>query len=137
MTIVFTKDTIGIWFVSNDKQDVMAHLAQAEGEVPELTIRTRTYVDDKVWDSDDKKSWHTIRPSPGYKSENVLQEMLDKVEGVMKQLSKDFGRDYSCVLMGNGGIDEFFEEFTSMPGIHSKNLTKEEYEEKYGKDTEH
>ena len=137
MSIELSEATIGIWWVGNCQQDVLAHLSQSEGDTPTLVIRLRNCVDDKIWDSDDEKSWHTIKPGPNYNPDTVLQEMIDKTQGVIDELAGDFGCEPKMVMMGNGGLSDFIERFTALPCIHTKTMSKEEYESEYGKETKH
>lgn len=125
MSITLTERTVGIWYVSMDGQDWMAHVAE-EDETFELTYRHRYYVDDKNFDSEDKKNWYSGSISKPETTEDDIISVMDKMCKMMSD--RQDGVPYR-IIKGDKSLDEFVEEFTSMPFSHHKIISKEEAEE--------
>lgn len=121
MTIEITEDLVGIWFVGCDPMtDWTAGLTKTP-EGFQLTYRFRYYVDNKSFDSKDKKSWSAYVVHSEDK-----EKMLDTVRKLAVSLAAaDGGEIYEC-LMGDGGTEEFMEKLKAMSWTSVKTLTEEE-----------
>lgn len=122
MSIELNENTVGIWYVSMDGMDWMAHIAE-EDETFELTYRHRYYEDDKNFDSDDRKSWYSGSIK---KPETTKKEIIGTMDNMCKMMEKiQDGVPYRLLMEGKT-FDEFVEEFTNMPFSHAKTISKEE-----------
>lgn len=123
MTIELTERLLGIWFVECDeKTDWLGSLERDEEKGGVIfTYRFRYYVDDKSFDSKDRKNWTSfhIGGESGEKAVDVVRKLCVHLSTV------DDGKIYEC-LMGDGGMDEFMEKFEQMPFAKVKKLTREE-----------
>ncbi len=124
--IELTEHTIGIWFVTlGEKGDWLGSVWKTDKGY-EIAYRFRYYVDDKTFDSEDKKHW--------YKSE-ISKDSGDeaKVIQVMRDVSEVLwiaggGKRYE-VMMESGGIEEFMAEFQKLPFVTAKTMPLNEENE--------
>ncbi len=115
--ITLTERTLGIWFVTiGEEADWLGSVWKTD-EGYEIAYRFRFYVDDKTFDSEDKKNW--------YKSE-ISKDSADdaKMIKTMRDIAEILwvaggGKRYE-VMMESGGIDEFMEEFQKLPFVSAK-----------------
>ena len=109
MSIEITKETIGIWFVElGGSQDWLGAVWRTdEGTI--LRYRFRYYVDDKTFDSDDKKSWYEVGPM-----KKTEEEAIEMARYVVKMLAEKAGSK-SWETLNDGDYDLFVERFTELP----------------------
>lgn len=114
MTIEITERTIGIWFLLlEEKSDWMAALWHEDDGV-HLSYRFRYYRDDKLDEtSKDRKSWYSL--TTGETAQVSVRAIRDLIEGMQEELGA--GQSWE-ILMGERSVEEFTEEFISMPWAH-------------------
>ncbi len=127
MSIEMTDKTIGIWAVNLlNKSDFLGGV-WLDGDVYVMEYRFRYYVDDKTFDSKDKKNWyHAEVPIDGVTEEELISAMRMVVELMWK---KSGGQRYE-LLMGPGGIKEMMADLKKWPMISMLHLTPEQAEER-------
>lgn len=90
---------IAIWVVDwNNLGNVMIVVFR-DSPTEEWTclMRIRTYVDDKIFDSDDKKSWFRSR-FPADMEESALETLMDThVNKVAEAMGKEYGIPYDSL----------------------------------------
>lgn len=101
---------IAVWFVSFRQYDWMCTVKRSENGGYEGEHRFRYYVDDKVHDSDDEKTFHQ------FSMENKISEseVIDRVRNVAKSVIVVASEDALIndeVPIG-GGSEKFFEELS-------------------------
>ena len=120
MTMVIDETLIGIWFVdlSHEDQDWLGTLRYNDDGDYEMVYRHRYYVDDKNFDSEDKKSWYegTIE-----KERYTEEEIITETRGFVAKLSA-FADDAPTfeLIKGERSVEEFMVEFRALPFVHAK-----------------
>jgi len=110
------ENTLGIWYVSMDGCDWLAHLAR-HGERFEFVYRFRYYVDKEPFEGKDHRSWTRVEMKPHAPESHALGiarfafERLIAVTGAVRHWE---------LMRGGRSAEEFAEVLTSMPGIHAK-----------------
>jgi hypothetical protein len=119
MTIVVSENTVAMWSIQIDStMDWLAHLSRTEQpDKFHFIYRLRTYVDDKIFDSEDRKSWREgtlTGPEP---------EVLRKLRVIFEEL---LGHSTAMrgweLLRGQRSVEEFLDALTEMPNMTSKVL---------------
>jgi hypothetical protein len=109
--ILFDEKIVAVWFLALDnKRDWMAAVREIEPDAKyELVYRFRYYVDDKTFDSEDKKNWYKgeITGTRNY----VLLSMRSVAE-MLKAGTSD-GPLYEVV--NDKGLADFLRRFQDMP----------------------
>ncbi len=113
MTIELTENTLGIWAVSISDECDWLGAVWREGDDYVLEYRFRYYVDDKTFDSKDRKNWYRTVITGG--------QPEDKVVGVMREMarmlwSESGGKRYE-LMMDGGGIVRMMEDLAKWPMI--------------------
>ena len=137
MTIEFKKDRYftGIWFGNLfPDQDFMGAMYK-EGNDWVIKYRFRYIVDDKIFDSDDTKSWYTLIAKEN-QSENEIKEMFEFPFTMVREAAKKAGIDPDEVfkfypIYGDGytWLEEMTKEDNLPPFMHAKHMTQQEAEE--------
>lgn len=126
MTIEITKNTVGIWFCYLGNDSDWMGSASEEAGVFHLIYRFRYYKSDDAWDNKDKKNWYE-----GTHKGGTRDEVIDKMRTMLKLMElKSRSKGYE-LLMVDGNIDEFMGEFNKQPWVHTKTMSKEEYEKSH------
>lgn len=116
MSINITDQTIGLWVV--DMPDVKANwlcAVSVDGDDYHLIYRIRTLVDDKIFNSADKKAWFEARiPTSKVSREDVIANMRD----VAEQLWKEGGGDRYEILADERGAKGILIEMMKIPMMH-------------------
>lgn len=123
MTIELTEKLLGIWFVECDeKTDWLGSLERDDEKGGVIfTYRFRHYVDDKSFDSNDRKNWTSYHISG-----ESAEKAVDVVRNLCVHLSTvDEGKIWEC-MMGDDGMEGFMERFEQMPFASVKKYTREE-----------
>lgn len=128
--IEFTERTIGVWYCELDgSQDYLCSVWRTEEGGLVCKYRFRYYVDDKSFDSDDKKNWYEMELK---KSDFAAeQHLIANMRMVVDLLGKSSGGETYELMMDDGGIDAFIERFKDMPFASTKEISKDEYDKDY------
>lgn len=88
--IEITNDTIGLWRVQCEASIdwVGAATRQSDGSVV-IEYRFRYYVDDKSFDSVDKKNWWRVVKKPGASDDEVIEAVRSLVRHLQKAGARD------------------------------------------------
>ncbi len=119
--IVFDEKIVAVWFVTTitNKQDWMAAVRELEPDQKyELVYRFRYYVDDKQWDSEDKKNWYRgeLTGTRNYmllSLRSVVDHMLLGADGPVWELVND------------KGLADFMRRFQDLPFVFARMQGKE------------
>jgi hypothetical protein len=113
--------TVGVWVLqTTPTQDYMAMLREIVPEEKyELEYRFRYYTDEKIFDSDDKKSWWRGTVS------GTRNDVLLGVREVLKQMER-FAVGPTHELLNDGDLRAFAEKLGDLPGLHLRQLSGEE-----------
>lgn len=123
MTIEVTERTIGIWYLILDGggSDWMAGMWREDDGI-HLSYRFRYYRDDKFDEtSEDKKNWYSM--VTGETAQKSIMAVRDLIKAMQNEL--DAGRSWE-ILKGERSIEEFMEEFSSMPWTHITRIEPDE-----------
>lgn len=71
----------GMWYASHEKGDLMGAAWKEPGGNWILRFRFRTYKDDRVFDSEDTKSWYELRAKDG--EDKTMEEMQHKFTAIL------------------------------------------------------
>lgn len=113
--IEFTEDTIGIWFVGLEDSDWLASIFMKDGKAC-LVYRFRYHVDDKSFDSKDKKNWYTMEPTAG--RDGDLEKLLEVVRSIAGLMAAKSDTEVYEIMMENfDDIGAFLEEFRKAPFV--------------------
>ena len=121
MTIELNERTVGVWFIQlTPAQDWLASIFTTdEGELKAI-YRFRYYVDDKAFDSEDKKNWWEMT------STKTIAETVENFREIYDKLWQLSGGDHYEILMDENGMDDFTERFRKLPFVNSMEISKEE-----------
>ena len=131
MTIMVDENLIGLWFVTfkDNKRDWMGGLSRRADGGFTFLWRTRHRVDDKVWGSEDRKSWAEA------KTRASEQQALHSVRMVVASLmSEDGGEESYEVLVGDKTPEEVSAAIAALPMAHQREMSEAEYRAEYGAD---
>jgi len=114
-------EMICVWTIAGRNRDFQAYLCRrAEGKKLHLEYRFRYYVDDKVFDSKDRKSWYAFEAT-GTEDEAIekIDFMCENIvgEGFAKVDDAFLGAVVDKVVV-RGGIDKFEELMKGKPYMH-------------------
>lgn len=117
MSMTLDENTLGIWSVHLGAGNWLAQLAR-EGDKLVLTYRFRWYRDDRVYDSQDNKSW--------FRAETKSLDIGRGVEAARRLYGEILQANPTNkgweLLRGERSVDEFFDKLFTMPGMHHKVL---------------
>lgn len=117
MTIEFSDKTIGIWAVDLMNGSDFLGGVWRDGDNYVMEYRFRYYVDDKTFDSEDKKNWYSAEiPTDRASEDDVVGAMRE----VVKMMWKGSGGQRYELLMGSGGVDQMMAELKKWPMISMK-----------------
>jgi hypothetical protein len=113
--LTLDEKTVGLWFIElDDSSDFMAMLACTDNDHAwEFVYRFRYYLDDKAFDSADKKSWYRATIEAPDEKTVILRTRaaITAVAGLAQ------GRHYECLRGGKTPV-QFFAELRKLPFIH-------------------
>jgi hypothetical protein len=119
--ITFDEKIIAIWFVELPKADWLAAVREVVPEKKyELTYRFRYHVDDKAFDSKDKKSWYQGTVS------GTKQYVILSIRSTANELSKQLNGGKMWELLNDEGFDTFVRKFQNLPFNYMRMGTPEE-----------
>lgn len=141
MSMDLTENTVGLWYISYEYGNWMATVNKLDGEENRynITHRFRYYHDDLVGtESKDHKSWYEGIMTCDSR-EQVIKEIRSATEVLENHPAFGPVAEKTIELLKEEGenLDSFRERFLTLPFVHTTKVTKEEYEEKYGKDVTH
>jgi hypothetical protein len=127
MSIEFTEQTLGVWYVALEGKDWLCGVTRVGEDRFEFQYRIRYYVDPvDPWDGKDRKSW--FEGTFTGPRDQVIHNMRRMGRGVIV-LAGGAGKLYECVRRLDESCDDFMERFSKMPFVHMKKATEEEYRE--------
>jgi hypothetical protein len=113
--IEFSEDMVGIWFVGLPDSDWLASIFMEDGKAC-LVYRFRYHVDDKAFDSKDKKNWYRMEPNTG-KSGDV-EKLVDVVRSMAELMALKAGTEVYELMMENfDDLGAFLKEFQKAPFV--------------------
>ena len=121
MSIEINERTIAVWAVSFMKEDNMDWLAGAWETDDEYIAmyRFRYYVDDKTFDSNDKKNWYKMT----VKKETVSKEkFIQTMQEVVRILWTGGGGKRYEIFMENGDVKQLMNKMAKWPFITMKTI---------------
>jgi len=127
MSLELSERTIGIWSVDLMNGSDWLGSVWREGNQYVMEYRFRYHVDDKTFDSKDKKNWYRAKIAANTTTEDELISAIRTIVKVMWQVSG--GKRYE-ILMGSGGAPEMMAELKKWPSISMLTLTPEQAEER-------
>lgn len=123
MTIELTDKTIGVWAVSlNDESDYLAALWRDDDGNFVMEYRFRYYVDDKTFDSKDRKNWYRCEVQADKTSEDKVIEVMRLSA---RMLWKSSGGKRYEIMMDEGGIERMMEDMARWPMISMQTVKVE------------
>lgn len=110
--MILDEKIVGVWFLATmETQDWMASVREIEPDTKyELVWRFRYYNDDKVFDSEDRKSWYqgTVSGTRSY-----VIAAIRKTAEMIATISP-----YPLYeVLNDKGIDDFMRRFQDMPFV--------------------
>lgn len=115
---------LGVWFISSEDKDWLCTVVKRDGKwVGEY--RFRYYADDKVFDSDDKKSFYTFE-AEGDLPEELIKERIDTIAQKMTELDIWAGSTLQYVdVRGDGAV--WVEKMRNAPFVHIQETPTTDY----------
>jgi hypothetical protein len=129
MEIKNTDYILGVWFSENKRGNILVTVKKDVVTGWECECRLRLYVDEKVFDSDDKKTVYRISFDSGLTEEQIAEKVTKLFKTKFLVL---FPNNYEFVEI-KGGMDKFIYEIAKRGWSSIKRMDKAEYESKYGK----
>jgi hypothetical protein len=129
MEIKDTDYILGVWFSESKRGNIMVTVKKDIDTGWECECRLRQYVDEKVFDSDDKKTVYNIAFDNKFTDEQVIEKISRLYKTKFLVLFPD---NYEFVEI-RGGADKFMFELAKRDWSNIKRMDKAEYESKYGK----
>ncbi len=118
MSIPFSKDTIGLWYVQLSDSDWLASIWREDGR-PKLSYRFRYYEDDKSFDSEDRKHWYVLETKDA-----DVHELIETIRVLADKMAGMAGSEvYEIMASDFKNIDDFMEEFGKAPFVSMKKET--------------
>jgi len=120
-------DTIrAIWYISlTETSDWLMGLSEMEDSFC-ISYRFRYYNSDDPFDKDDKKNWYKAKAK---KSKTTLTETLQGCSLAFSELKTIAETTGYELIRGAGSLDDFMDEFKTLPFVHmSDPMSKEEFE---------
>lgn len=113
--IEFSEDTVGVWFVGLPDSDWLASISMEDGK-PCLVYRFRYHVDDKSFDSKDKKNWFRMEPNKGESGD--VEKLVDVVRAMAALMALKSNTEVYEIMMENfDDMAAFLEEFRKAPFV--------------------
>jgi len=111
-----SEKTLGIWMVAFDRADWIGTACLCKEGV-RLVHRLRFHVDDKTFNSADRKEWFE------HVSSEPEAQALDDVHQLWQQMYDDSGGvGFELLAKDFTTMDAFMKAFLDMPGITHKNV---------------
>ncbi len=120
MTICIQEGTYfhGIWVIDTPDVNYMACLSKPDGGKWKFQYRFRYITDDKVWDSDDKKSWYSMT------MDGTEEEVLPHLLKTMRMLANKMGAELEFIeLKMDGGNKEILNRMSAHRMMQHKTVT--------------
>lgn len=126
IVIRIDENTVAMWAVhfiradDHGRSDLLAHLGRNADGTYTLIARLRHYVNDKVFDSKDHKTWYRVHDG----ASTTDLRAVERFRRVVETFSETVGvlgsspPQYWELLRGARTIMEFGELLASMPGMH-------------------
>jgi len=110
--IHLNENLVGIWFVGLPGSDWLASISKVDGEAT-LVYRFRYHVDDKSFDSEDRKNWYQCTiPASG------VERLVDDVRTLAKLMELNGGEEaYELLMEDFDDVDAFMDQFKQMPFV--------------------
>ena len=117
MSIEFTEDTVGVWFVGMVGKDWMCGVSRAgEGRFAfKYRIRYYEHPTDP-WDGKDRKSWYK-GTATGTRA-GMIENIRQLAAGV--RVLAGGGELHECVRGEQESMDAFMDRFLAMPFVHAR-----------------
>jgi len=117
VSVILDETIYGLWFIEIPEhgQDWLGSIKRNDDGTYTMNYRHRYYKDDKIFDSEDEKSW--------YKATDTLEKLLDCVEITKDSATRFFGADnirITSLLKEGKTFDEFMAEFHMLPFVHQE-----------------
>lgn len=126
MTIEINDKLVGLWMANIANGDILAALHHEETESV-LTWRFRHYVDEHAWGSKDTKSWYAVK-APHEREQDLIKHarfmFLDMTQKVFNKGAWEIMRDGRTTK-------EMGDALMTMPGMHARQVTEEEFKSGY------
>jgi len=106
------------WFVQCDGSDVLAIVIRENATAPwEFKIRSRYYMDDKVFDSKDRKQHYTV--TGGKPTDASRDDLVEAGRKICDDIANGLnGKLWTIVVNGTG--EAFIERYKELPMVHWK-----------------
>ncbi len=115
--IVINEKTIAIWYMNTTKdQDFLGSLYLDDENKPTFTYRFRYYKSNDAWDGKDKKNWYQGQP----KADQPINFILNAIRTMVATMAHAAHTEYDEVLMKDGNVKQFMDEFSSKPWAHCR-----------------
>ena len=120
MSIEFTKNTVGVWFVGLPDQDWLASI-DLVGDEARLIYRFRYHDDDKAWESEDRKNWYQMQT-----------ERVDELVEITKVLANTLARTvgdtpYELLMADFPDLNAFMDAFSHAPFVSMRQEVLDEH----------
>lgn len=104
---------LGLWYLEGDGKDWLAAVTR-DGDGPmTLRYRFRYYVDDKAFDSNDRKNWYKAT-CPPHLTEDEIVASIDAL--VSKMVSEGMRKPWRRVV--RGGAEKTMTALRAAPFVH-------------------
>jgi hypothetical protein len=113
--IILDEKTLALWNVPlPDRSDWLAAVRElVPDEKYQLDYRFRYYADDKVFESEDKKSWYTAQLS------GTRHYVLESTRAIARRMASEAGSKVSEYL-NDGDMKAFMEKIGNAPSIYMR-----------------
>ncbi len=113
--IEFSEDMVGVWFVGLQDSDWLASIFMEDDKAC-LVYRFRYHVDDKSFDSKDKKNWYRMEPNEGRSGD--VEKLVDVVRSMAALMALKSNTEVYELMMENfADLGAFLEEFAKAPFV--------------------
>jgi hypothetical protein len=105
---------LGIWIFDSPPYNLLGLVLKDESGW-QFHVRSRTYIDDKVFDSADHKRFWEVR----FKGDQTEAQVLEDVRGIFKSMQRAFGGgDYHETLVRSTDPHALHQALKKTPYIH-------------------
>lgn len=119
--IEFSEDMVGIWFVGLSDSDWLASIFMEDGK-PCLVYRFRYHVDDKAFDSKDRKHWYQMQPHAADPGD--VEKLVDVVRSMAEVMALQYDTEVYELMMENfADLNAFMKEFSKAPFVSMQQET--------------
>ena len=124
MAMVIDESIVGLWYLEMSNGNLgggIWRIPDARGFI--MRWRFRYYLDDKTFDSNDKKNFYSLES-------NDLNKLLFSFRYIIKMGEETFNtKAYEFLRGENESVDDFAARYLKAPFIHMREATPEEVEE--------